>query len=91
MWLRRLVCFLFGHRFEHKQQGTMLLDVCVRCRKLRDVQQLRYTLRRKVTYGDVERRMAENPPKGYRFVSGNWKKRKAKFVSPSGHMKFVTF
>jgi hypothetical protein len=39
----------------------------------------------------IERRMATNPPKGYSFVSCNRKKRKAKFVSPTGQLKFVTF
>jgi hypothetical protein len=49
-----------------------------------------FTLRHKVTRGDIERRMAEHPPLGYTFVDCNWKKRKAKFVNASGALKFVS-
>jgi hypothetical protein len=51
----------------------------------------RRTLRRDVTRGDVERRMAANPPDGYSFVGVNWKKKKAKFVNHSGTLTFVNF
>jgi len=60
---------------------------CARCLRVTDQK----TVRRRVTYGDAERRMAAQPPPGYSFVSCNWKKRKAKFVSPAGLLKFVTF
>jgi hypothetical protein len=46
---------------------------------------------RETTFGDIERKMAANPPEGYSFVSCNWKKRKAKFVSPGGTFKFLAF
>ena len=91
MWFRLLVCFFFGHRFEHEQNDDILLTVCVRCRKLLSSERLRYTLRTKVTRGDIERRMALHKPAGYQFVDCNWKKRKAKFVSRSGKLKFISF
>jgi hypothetical protein len=47
--------------------------------------------RRRTTKGDIERRMAANPPEGFSFVSCNWKKRKAKFVNTNGQLKFVAF
>jgi hypothetical protein len=34
---------------------------------------------------------ALHPPRGYAFIGCNWKKRKAKFVSPTGNLKFVGF
>jgi hypothetical protein len=47
------------------------------------------TVRRQLTRGDIERRMAANLPEGFSFVSANWKKRKAKFVSPADKLMFV--
>ena len=88
---RRLVCFFFGHRFEQEQHEGVLLTVCIRCRKAIGAQQLKYTLRSKVTRGEIEQRMKAHPPEGYSFVDCNWKKRKAKFVSDAGALKFVTF
>jgi Prophage protein (DUF1660) len=81
---RRLLCLLFGHRFEHEQHDEVLMDVCIRCRKLRGMQQLRYTMRSKVTRGYIKSRMVAHPPNGYSFISCNWKKRTARFVSPTG-------
>ncbi len=43
------------------------------------------------TKTEMERRMAKHPMPGCSFVSCNWKKRKAKFVSPTGKLKFVGF
>jgi hypothetical protein len=88
---RRLLCFFFGHRFEAEQHEGLLLTVCARCRKAVGARALKYTLRRNVTRGEIERRMAENPPDGYRFIDCNWKKRKAKFANASGALKFVSF
>jgi hypothetical protein len=45
----------------------------------------------KFTRGDIELRMKARPPEGCSFVDCNWKKRKAKFVSPRGTLTFVTF
>ena len=42
---------------------------------------LPYILKRKVTKGDVERRIEAHFPRGYRFASCNRRKRTAKFVS----------
>ena len=49
------------------------------------------TRKRETTFRDIERKMAANPPDGYSLVSCNWGKRKAKFVSASGSLKFVAF
>jgi hypothetical protein len=64
---------------------------CARCRRLKTVDQLKFTRKRQKTAGDIERWMAENAPEGYRFVDCNWKKRKAKFVSTTGALMFVPF
>jgi hypothetical protein len=48
-------------------------------------------VRARVTRGEIERRTADHPPEGYSFISANWKKRKTKFVSPSGKLNFVPF
>jgi hypothetical protein len=37
---------------------------CLRCPRITDHK----TVRRRVTFGEVERRLAANPPKGYSFV-----------------------
>ena len=88
---RRLICWLYGHRFYYEQHDTLLVHVCRRCRKADGAQQLKYTSRHKVTRGDIERRMREHCPTGYSFVDCNWKKRKAKFVNEDGALKFVSF
>jgi hypothetical protein len=89
--LRRFICFFFGHRATLRQRDTTLASLCARCGKeAYEVPNFfKYTMRANVTRGDIERRMAENPPKGYSFVDCNWKKRKAKFVSPNGVAKHV--
>jgi hypothetical protein len=87
--LRRLICFFFGHRFYTGQHDGVLATICTRCLKVTGAQVLRYTARHKVTHGDIEKRMAANPPEGYRFIDCNWKKRKAKFVNANGTFKFV--
>jgi hypothetical protein len=51
----------------------------VRFRKLRG-QAAPLTLRRKVTHGDIEHRVAEHSPTGYNFVDSNWEKWNTKFV-----------
>jgi hypothetical protein len=47
------------------------LMACERCRRLFASTPIIY--RREVIFGDVERRMAANPPTGYTFVGCNWK------------------
>ena len=83
---RRLACKIFGHAKVPGSFGSVGLLFCKRCAHID-----RTTECRSVTKRDVERRMAEHPPAGYSFVSCNWAKRKAKFVSPSGAPKFVSF
>ena len=70
---------------------TLLYTGCGRCRRLQNIDLLKFTRKREKTSGDVERWMAANAPEGYRFVDCNWNKRKAKFVSASGQLKFVAF
>jgi hypothetical protein len=84
---RCLICRFFGHVKHDVSFRTVGLKQCLHCLRVTDHK----TVRRRVTFGEVERRMAEHPPKGYSFVSCNWKKRKARFVSATGHLKFVTF
>jgi hypothetical protein len=67
--------------------GRRRVKQCLRCLRITDHK----TVRRQVTFGEVERRMAAIPPKGYSFVSCNWKKRKARFVSPTGKLTVVSF
>jgi hypothetical protein len=85
--LRRALYYFFGHVKHDVSFHTVGLKQCLRCLRITDHK----TVRRRVTFGEVERRMAEHPPKGYSFISCNWKKRKARFVSPTGTLKFVTF
>jgi hypothetical protein len=40
---------------------------------------------------DIPRRAIANPPLSYSFMSYNWKKRKATFVSTNDQLKFVGF
>lgn len=89
--VRRFLCLIFGHLPQREQHDELLATVCRRCRGLMSVQQLMYTLRSKVTRGEIEERMKANPPEGYSFVDCNWKKRKAKFVSPKGLLRHVSF
>ena len=67
--------------------ATVGIVFCTRCLRIVDYR----TVRHRITKGDIERRMAANPPSGYSFVNCNWKKRKAKFVSPQGKLNFVPF
>jgi hypothetical protein len=83
--LKRLVCFFFGHRLLNGSMGNVGITLCARCRKLEN-----RTSMRAVTRGQIERRMAAHPPEGYSFVNCNWKKRKAKFVAPTGKLLFIT-
>jgi prophage protein DUF1660 len=85
--LRLLVCRLFGHIKADVSLKSVGLRICRRCLVVTDQK----TARARVTRGDIERRMRDVPPAGYSFVDCNWKKRKAKFVSPSGVLKFVAF
>ena len=88
---RQLLCYFFGHRPVVQRTDTHELLGCARCYRLFAETPLSITYRRDVTYGEVERRMAAHPPTGYSFVSCNWKKRKVRFVSPAGKLKFVSF
>lgn len=89
--LRRLLCRIFGHVMIRQRDGQMIATACKRCRRLEALDQILYTTRAKVTRGDIEQRMRDNPPGGFTFVSCNWKERKAKFVAASGVRKFVSF
>jgi hypothetical protein len=86
-WFRRLACKLFGHSRHNMSIATVGIVFCTRCLRIVDYR----TVRREVTKGDIERRMANNPPAGYSYHDCNWKKRKAKFVSATGQLKFVAF
>lgn len=88
---RRLICYFLTHRWTQERQGSHLYTGCGRCRKLQRLDPLVFTRRREKTAGDIERWMAENAPEGYSFVDCNWGKRKAKFVSATGQLKFVAF
>jgi hypothetical protein len=83
--LRRAICYFLGHKKVDGSLHTVGLRHCLRCLRIVDYR----TVRRRVTRGDIERRMVAHPPEGYSFVSCNWKKRKAKFVSQSGRLKFI--
>jgi hypothetical protein len=89
--LRRLVCFFFDRKMVNMRCGRFILTRCERCRQLQSLDRINYTARRKVRCGDIEKRMAANPPDGYTFIDCNWKKRKAKFVNSAGVSRFVTF
>jgi hypothetical protein len=86
-FLRRLTCRIFGHVKADMALHTVGLKVCRRCLRITDQK----TVRTRVTRGEIEHRMAAHPPEGYSFVDCNWKKRKAKFVSEVGALKFITF
>ena len=66
--LRRAICYFFGHKKIDVALHTVGLKQCTRCLRITD----RKTVRRRVTFGEIERRMADHPPKGYSFVSCNW-------------------
>jgi hypothetical protein len=83
----RIICRLFGHSKHNMSIATVGIAFCTRCLRIVDYR----TVRREVTKGDIERRMAANPPESYSFIDCSWKKRKAKFVSASGALKFVSF
>jgi hypothetical protein len=85
--VRRAICRFFGHCAVDMALADVGFRQCMRCLRIVEYK----TVRRRVTFGDVERRMAATAPKGYRFISCNWKKRKMKFVSASGGLKFVSF
>lgn len=85
--IRRVLCYFFGHVKHDVSFRTVGLKQCLRCLCITEHK----SVRRKVTFGEVEQRMMDHPPKGYSFVSCNWKKRKARFISATGHLKFVTF
>jgi hypothetical protein len=59
--LRRALCYFFGHVKHDVSFRTVGLRQCLRCLRITDHK----TVRRRVTFGEVERRMASNPPKGY--------------------------
>ena len=84
-FLRRLICRFFGHVKRPVSLHSVGLLMCRRCLVVTDQK----TVRARVTRGEIEQRMAAYPPERYSFVSCNWKKRKAKFVSPAGKRKFV--
>jgi hypothetical protein len=86
-----LICRLFGHRITRERQEHLLYTGCGRCRQLVSIDLLKFTRKRDVTFGDLEHRMAAEPPEGYSFMSCNWKKRKAKFMSARGKLRFVNF
>jgi hypothetical protein len=90
LWLRLLLCRIFGHVMNRERDGQLIATACRRCPRLEALDQILYTARRKVTRGEIEQRMKDHPPEGYSFVSCNWKKRKARFVSASGADRFVT-
>ena len=83
--------FFLGHRMAQGSNGNYLYTGCARGRRLESYEQLPSTLRCKQASGDIEHWMADNAPEGFSFVDCNWKKRKAKFVSPQGHLQFVAF
>jgi|SRR5580704_8513655 hypothetical protein len=85
--LRRLACLLCGHKRLNTSIATVGIVLCGRCLRIVDYR----TVRRLTTRGDMERLTAKNPPEGYSFASCNWGKHKAKFVSPTGKLKFVAF
>lgn len=91
LFLRRLLCRIFGHRMAQERDGQLIATVCLRCHQIEAVDLMLYTARAKVTRGEIEERMKAHPPEGYSFVDCNWKKRKAKFVSESGNLQFVDF
>jgi hypothetical protein len=87
IFLRRLICRLFGHTRHNMSIATVGIVFCTRCLRIVDYR----TVSRQVTEGDIERRMANNPRAGYSFVDCNWKKRKAKFVCPLAYWSLFLF
>ena len=85
-FLRRVICRIFGHTIANMSLRIVGLRVCRRCRVITEQK----TVRARVTRGEIEERMRDHPPEGYSFVSVNWRKRKARFMSPSGSLRFVT-
>lgn len=86
-FFRRLACRIFGHVRRNASMRTVGITLCRRCLRITEQK----TVRTRVTRGEIEKRMATFPPSGYQFVSANWKSRTAKFVSPTGTLKFVSF
>lgn len=84
--LRRLTCRILGHARANVSMGTVGIVLCRRCLRITEQK----TVRARVTRGDIEQRMRAHQPEGYNFVSVNWKKRKARFVSTSGAPKFIS-
>ena len=85
--IRYITCRLFGHVKAHMHLNSVGLLVCRRCLRITDQK----TARARITHGEIEQRMQAHPPEGYSFVDCNWKKRKAKFASPAGKLKFIGF
>lgn len=85
--LRRVACRLFGHVKADVSLRSVGMLMCRRCLRITDMK----TVRRTVTDGDIEQRMKDHPPEGYSFASRNCKSPRAKFVSPTGKLVFVTF
>jgi hypothetical protein len=83
--IRRFVCYFSGHIPHKASLASVGLTVCLRCRRVD-----RRTVRARITRGEIEKRMATYTPTGYQFVDCNWKKRTARFVSPTGTLKFVS-
>jgi hypothetical protein len=71
--LRRAVCSVFGHVEQDVSIATVGFTICRRCLRITEQR----TVRKRVTKGDIERRMEAYPPTGYRFINCNWQKRKA--------------
>jgi hypothetical protein len=84
--LKRFFCRFFGHKPHTVSFKSVGLTMCLRCLKMD-----RRIVRKNPTKGEIEQRMADYPPQGYSFVSCNWKKHKARFVSRAGQLKFVSF
>jgi hypothetical protein len=83
--LKNIHCRIFGHRPHNVSFGTVGAEICGRCLETVKVK----TIRREVTKGDMERRLAAVTPPGYSYVSFNRKSRKAKFVGKGGTLLFI--
>jgi small neutral amino acid transporter SnatA (MarC family) len=64
--IRRAICRLFGLT-RHSLSIAAGIVFCTRCLRIVDYR----TVRREVTRGEIEPRMAANPPEGYSFVNCN--------------------
>jgi hypothetical protein len=77
---RHAICFFLGHVKRNVSFRTVGLKQCLRCLRTTDHK----TVRQRVTFGEVERRMAAHSPKAYSFVKCNWKKQKGAVCQSNG-------